>query len=835
MDFTQLRTSLVPISKSPSGDESVKTPGTGRTASLRSNAETPAFTQKLQQSLRKDQPTEAIAAKEEKTENNEDAPSKAARSESRAERPDNSRSAKIARETRSSGKGSKSKTSPLEWIQSQSQITQAVAHSARANPANKDARASEPVASKLNNPQPIRSLPSSPAAAAANDLSLQEFQQGQLPIPGLDAVTLNSNASTAAAANESNPGATQQELAQQELLARITQERLSDVIGQSSLQSRDPASLIGTVPGQLETYQLLQDISLLGNAAVMHPITPVIQQRPPTSANEFVDVLADRMGLDLDLAANNRPLLVAPQAREMPDPSFFRAANPDTNMSEVTRLAEQIANLGSQFDEFHFEPKGYLSTPQVATLVPSAVTSPAGAKLAAKQGNEGADPNQEFLMMIGSRGGSTELPLPSNRLPMQSNTPVNPMDVRNMTQPFPQPVPNAVVTEFPALRGYSSDYAAPSSHSTTAFSTHSLPQTLPKGQVTSAGSQCGLLGTSADFGPLTAANSAPPAEAMRSMQLTPSGANVLPNSPVPTMAGAGIVPPGDFQTSSQLSNNNPSVSPDQTGLNLQTAGLAARRSTLDPMGEAWLQEERDQRDSDGQNEKLSNLAASVFAKTDAAKAATSSSVQNNSAPAASLAESVSARAIDAANRMALQGQTGQARLTIRDSSIGSIDVLVSVNGRNSVAIDLQTNSSDIKKKLEGQVEDLKERLHGQKFQSVDVKVVADNNASAGFDASQGRGQNRDSQSSPNQSSERQSGNQSNGSNSRNQEQNPSQSFANSDSNNSRNKNSRDVSRAELRPVTERIQNGTARNPGTGRYSGAGSNSVNAKGNLNIRA
>jgi hypothetical protein len=253
------------------------------------------------------------------------------------------------------------------------------------------------------------------------------------------------------------------------------------------------------------------------------------------------------------------------------------------------------------------------------------------------------------------------------------------------------------------------------------------------------------------------------------------------------------------------------------------------------MGEAWLQEDRDQRDPEGQSDKFSNLDASVFTKTDAPKAAATSSVQNNSAPAASLADSVSARAIDAANRMALQGQTGQARLTIRDSSIGSIDVIVSVNGRNSVAIDLQTNSSDVKKKLEGQVEDLKDRLHGQKFQSVDIKVVADSNAGAGFDASQGRGQNRDNQTSQGQNSERQTGNQHSGGNGRNQEQNPGQNFAGSDSSNSRNRNSRDGSNSELRPMAERIQNGTARNAGTGRYSGVGSNSVNAKGNLNIRA
>jgi hypothetical protein len=253
------------------------------------------------------------------------------------------------------------------------------------------------------------------------------------------------------------------------------------------------------------------------------------------------------------------------------------------------------------------------------------------------------------------------------------------------------------------------------------------------------------------------------------------------------------------------------------------------------MGEAWLQEDRDQRDPESQSDKFSNLDAGVFTKTDAPKAAATTLVQNNSAPAASLADSVSARAIDAANRMALQGQTGQARLTIRDSSIGSIDVIVSVNGRNSVAIDLQTNSSDIKKKLEGQVEDLKDRLHGQKFQSVDIKVVADNNAGAGFDASQGRGQNRDNQPSQSQSSERQTANHNNGGNGRNQEHNPGQNFAGSDSSNSRNRNSRDGSNSELRPVAERIQNGTARNAGTGRYSDVGPNSVNAKGNWNIRA
>jgi hypothetical protein len=124
---------------------------------------------------------------------------------------------------------------------------------------------------------------------------------------------------------------------------------------------------------------------------------------------------------------------------------------------------------------------------------------------------------------------------------------------------------------------------------------------------------------------------------------------------------------------------------------------------------------------------------------------------------------IQSRVLDTAGRMMLSGATGQARLTVRDSQLGSVDVLVQVSADKRVAVDLRAGSDEMRQRLEAQVDDLRDRLQNEKFQAVDVRLVSEAKASSSFDQAGGRG-GRDNNSSNSGTGSNQSNQPSEGSN-----------------------------------------------------------------------
>lgn len=832
MDFMQLRTSLAPISKNPSGEESGKAPAMTRTGSLHSTAETPAFGQKLQESLRKSPPNKKPEAKDD-PDGGVDA------------RKDNLPSTKTAREPRAPTKVSKYKAAAAEWNESPGLGTQpSVLKPASPQPtpvetAPKRPAITQPSGMALSSGAAIRAMgpvidPSRQAAQGLPPPTSELVWKPEELAPGLDANgtpvpatgvpdgSLSPSMNTSPLAALVRATESQNWMQQPATLASPTQENLLTV-GQSPVPTTNPWLLESTSPEPWGGSKPSDNVTLLGGAAPIQATQYLrLQQQPPTSANEFVDVLADRMGLDLDLATSNRPPLLPPFSSTAAARTQLAQA---ARLTEAAQLAEQIANLGSQVEEFYFDARSSLSTPQSATLVPNTMTTAALPSVAAMQSHNETEPDRAFFMMISApeNTGASSLSKSLTALP---ENPTHPMATASAAQVFPMPLqrpfPQQALTD-PWTQPLTLDVQ---------------PRVIAQGSNLGTGSLAPVFSAPADLASLAAANPAPLSENVGPTNHLPAFRDALFNSATLPL-GSSSTQGAAFLTGAVSANKNLFVSPNTSNLSALSAGLSLKRNTLDSGTDALLQQDRDQSEIDGHSEKVTGLDGSIFPTSSDFKSPTNmnirSTVSNPAASAATIADTANARALDAANRMVLQGQTGQARMTIRDSSIGSVDVLVSVNGRNSVAIDLQTNSSDIKKKLEGQVEDLKERLHGQKFQSVDIKVVADNQAGAGFDASQGRGQNRDNQSSRASNSDHPQSTNQNSTGGRNPEQNSRQSFAAFDSNNGGNKNGRDGSRSNARQETERIQNGTGRNTEISRYSGSGPTSINAKGNLNFRA
>jgi hypothetical protein len=100
------------------------------------------------------------------------------------------------------------------------------------------------------------------------------------------------------------------------------------------------------------------------------------------------------------------------------------------------------------------------------------------------------------------------------------------------------------------------------------------------------------------------------------------------------------------------------------------------------------------------------------------------------------------RIADTAGRMMLAGSTGQAKLTIRDSTLGSIDVMVQVSRAKHVSIELTAGDEEMRQQLEAQVDTLRERLKDENFEVVNIRLVQESKQSAGSNSS-GGGDNRD--------------------------------------------------------------------------------------------
>lgn len=85
---------------------------------------------------------------------------------------------------------------------------------------------------------------------------------------------------------------------------------------------------------------------------------------------------------------------------------------------------------------------------------------------------------------------------------------------------------------------------------------------------------------------------------------------------------------------------------------------------------------------------------------------------------------ISQSALRLADQLAARG-TGTARLSIQDGATGTVDIVVNLDHKSGLTIQIQAESDETRRRIESQIDTIRENLESQNFRSVDVRLSSE--------------------------------------------------------------------------------------------------------------
>jgi hypothetical protein len=176
---------------------------------------------------------------------------------------------------------------------------------------------------------------------------------------------------------------------------------------------------------------------------------------------------------------------------------------------------------------------------------------------------------------------------------------------------------------------------------------------------------------------------------------------------------------------------------------------------------------------------------------------------------------ISQSALKLSEQLAAQG-TGTARLSIQDGGTGQVDIVVNLDRTRGLTIEIKAESEETRKRIEGQIDAIRENLESQNFRSVDVKLSGDGNAQARQDSNSSQQQSSHQPSNPHQHDQKGS-------------------FAGSDQGNNRERSDAERIIAQTGKSSSANEAGPATSGARAAYNTQGIQGVNDKGRISVRA
>lgn len=84
-------------------------------------------------------------------------------------------------------------------------------------------------------------------------------------------------------------------------------------------------------------------------------------------------------------------------------------------------------------------------------------------------------------------------------------------------------------------------------------------------------------------------------------------------------------------------------------------------------------------------------------------------------------QQVGQSALKLADQLAAQG-TGTARLSIQDAATGPVDIVVNLDRKSGLTIEIQAESDETRQRIENQIDSIRENLESQNFRTVEVRL-----------------------------------------------------------------------------------------------------------------
>ena len=483
--------------------------------------------------------------------------------------------------------------------------------------------------------------------------------------------------------------------------------------------------------------------------------SPTLWQPEPTSANELVDVLSDGFSFDGSLVPKQQLAVTTDGAH--PNPLMQQQSSPSKALQQQPVLSQQMASLLGADDTLSMTA----TNPQTQTQ--TKIQTQTDPDLAQKIGASGAtvgtalpiaaqtpvDAHQDFMRLMNEPHSKAAIPASeqSGFLSLSRNNPafqqVRSLDSKlwNDSGTRPQFLIDSAPTGSPGIieKIHFGSGAAAGSLAGITFDRPLFVESLTNATITQIPE--GQILNNTKEATLTALQAHPSQDPQFSTANPSPVAGTLGFAAPMTPLQIAIQQPHAAAQSRNMSlNQNTQIAPGtlttQSNQNILAAGLI-QSSDLAVEEEQWIADE-------------SIVTLDPFSRMGLETGTTGSSgfatERSLTAPpleqgrSTEFASNLHSRVMDATGQMMLAGGTGQARMTLRDSQLGSLDVFVQVSGDRKVSVDLRADSSDLQKQIQGQLDDLREGLQSQNFESVDVRLVTETQNSSSFDLSGGKGQ-----------------------------------------------------------------------------------------------